>query len=148
MTLRDYRPADFATLCEIDRTCFPPGVAYPPQDLAYWLRQPGAFAMVAEDEQQGRVAGFVLARALPSHSGHIVTIDLLPEYRRGGLGTELMERAHARLKEMGAQRVRLETSVENAAAIAFFNRLGYQATRLIPRYYLNRINAWEMTREL
>ena len=148
MTLRDYRPADFATLCEIDRTCFPPGVAYPPQDLAYWLRQPGAFAMVAEDEQQGRVAGFVLARALATHGGHIVTIDLLPEYRRGGLGTELMERAHARLKEMGAQRVRLETSVENAAAIAFFNRLGYQATRLIPRYYLNRINAWEMTREL
>lgn len=148
MLLRDYRPDDFRALCEIDRICFPPGIAYPPQDLSHWLRQRGAFAMVAEDKTAPRVAGFVLARNLPGHRGHIVTIDLLPEYRRASIGTALMERAHQRLKETGATSVQLETSVENAPAIVFYHKLGYRAVERIPRYYLGRIDAWLMSKQL
>ncbi len=148
MLLRDYRPDDFHALCEIDRICFPPGIAYPPQDLSYWLRQGGAFAIVAEDETARRVGGFVLARNLPGDRGHIVTIDLLPEYRRAGVATDLMERAHQRLKERGATSVQLETSVENAPAIAFYRKLGYRAVERISRYYLGRIDAWLMSKEL
>jgi len=33
MILRDYRPEDFAHLCEIDRLCFPPGIAYTAEEM-------------------------------------------------------------------------------------------------------------------
>lgn len=148
MIFRDWRPTDFAELCEIDRLCFPPGIAYPPQDLAHWLRQRGSFVIVAEDEEKQKVAGFILARKQHGPGSHIVTIDILPEYRRAGLGTALMQQAQERLKQLQARRVRLETAVENAAAIAFYQRLGYQIVGRIPRYYLDRIDAWVMSKEL
>ena len=159
MNLRDYRPADFSTVCLIDRTCFPPGLAYPPQDLAYWMREPGAFVIVAldqndedRDEASARasasIAAFILARAIPGGEGHIVTIDVLPEYRRKGVATALMESAHARLREKGSREVYLETSVENSAGIAFYRKLGYRAVAQLPRYYLGRIDAWRMIKPL
>jgi len=148
MTLRDRRPSDFAELCEIDRLCFPPGIAYPPQDLAHWLRQRGAFVIVAEDEEKQKVAGFILARKQHGSSGHVITVDILPEYRRCGLGTALMERAHERLRHMEARRVRLEASVENPSAIAFYQKLGYQIVGRISRYYLDSIDAWVMSKDL
>jgi ribosomal-protein-alanine N-acetyltransferase len=148
MILRDRRPADFPELCEIDRICFPPGIAYPPQDLAHWLRQRGSFVVVAEDERKQKLAGFVLGRKQRGSSGHIITIDILPEYRRSGLGSLLMEQAHERLRRMEARRVRLETAVDNASAVAFYQKLGYQAVGRIPQYYLDKIDAWVMSKEL
>ncbi len=148
MIFRDYLPGDFGALCRIDQLCFPPGIAYPPQDLSYWIRQRGAFVVVAEDEAAGRIAGFTLARPERSDQGHIITLDVLPEYRRRGVGAGLMEQAHARLKRAGASSIHLETSVENAAGIAFYSKLGYQAAARLPRYYLDRIDAWLMIKQL
>ena len=148
MILRPCRPEDFPALWKIDQACFPPGIAYQLQDLLHWMRQPGAFAIVAEDERSGRIAGFTLARTVRHRQGHIVTIDVLPEYRRMGVATTLMELAHTRLKESGATTVELETSVENAAGIAFYHKLGYQTADRLRRYYLNRLDAWRMTKEL
>lgn len=147
MIYRDYRPGDFEALCEIDRQCFEAGVAYPPQDLSYWLELPGSFAIVAEDANTGKAGAFILARTARS-LGHIVTIDVLPAYRRAGVATELMQRAHVRLEEMGATRASLETAADNEPAIAFYQKLGYRVQRRLPRYYLDRIDAWVMTKDL
>ncbi len=147
MIYRDYRRADFRALCRIDRDCFPPGIAYPPQDLAYWMRMPGAFVIVAEDDERSAVAGFLLAQATRKNQGHIVTIDVLEEYRAAGVGTALLDRAHQRLKERGVDSVWLEVSVENQAAIRFYQKHGYRQLRRIPRYYLDRIDAWVMRRD-
>jgi ribosomal-protein-alanine N-acetyltransferase len=148
MILRDYRPEDFAAICEIDRLCFGPGICYAPEEVAGWLALPGTFAVVAEDEGEKRVAGFVLARKSHLRTAHVVTIDILPKYRGARLGRHLMEEAHRRLRGMGASRVRLEVSVENPGAVEFYGKLGYQTLGRIPRYYLDRIDAWRMAREL
>ncbi len=146
MELRDYQPEDFRAICEIDRICFPPGIAYSPAEIALSLQEPGTFAMVGEGD--GRIAGFLLACRERRDRGHIITIDVLPEFRQKGLGTVLMREAHRRLKEAGVQRVRLETSVENIPAIRFYEKLGYVTVRLVPRYYRNEIDAYVMGKEL
>ncbi len=81
--VREYAQADFAELCELDRLCFSEGIAYTPQEIALGLRQPGAFALVAEAQE--RLVAFILVsqrRAL----GHIITIDVRPEFRAIGIG--------------------------------------------------------------
>ncbi len=145
MLLRDFRPEDFPDLCRIDQACFEPGIAYPPQDLAWWLAR-GAFAIVAEDN--GQITGFILARKTRVAAAQIITIDILEPHRKRGVGTELMTAAEERLAALGAPRVRLEVSVENKAALSFYDRLGYRRTKRLPRYYLDRIDAWQMEKEL
>ena len=146
MKLRDYRPEDFRTICEIDRLCFPPGIAYSSADIACSLAEPGTFAVMGEEG--ARVAGFVLARRESRNRGHIITIDVLPEFRQKRLGTALMAEAHHRLEESGVKRVLLETSVENAPAIAFYKKMGYAMLRRLPRYYQNEIDAYLMGKDL
>ena len=146
MKVRDYLPEDFATLCEIDRRCFPPGIAYSPDDIEIVLLEPGAFVVVGEEA--GQIAGFILARRERAGRAHIITIDVLAEHRRSGLGTLLLDEAHRRLAAEGAQRVLLEVSVDNPAAIAFYQKHGYTTLRRLKKYYLDRDDAWQLQRLL
>ena len=143
--VREYRPGDFLQLCAIDRACFAEGIAYTPDEIALGLSQPGAFVLVAE--AQGQVAGFVLAYQR-RQVGHIVTIDILAEYRRQGMGLRLMQLAEERLAQQGATRMVLEVSVQNEGAIRFYEGLGYAARRLLPRYYRDGTDAYLMEKTL
>ncbi len=143
MTVRDYCPEDFDVICGIDRRCFPPGIAYSPEDIAMTLLQPGAFIIVGDAD--GKIAGFLLAAAERGNRAHIITIDVLGEYRRSGLGTMLLKAAHGRL---APRNVVLEVSVENAAAMAFYKRHGYEVVRRLKNYYLGREDAWQMQKKL
>ena len=153
--IRDFRKSDFRRLWEIDQACFVSGIAYSQEELAYYMTRRTAFTIVAESEAkthgESGIVGFLVAQCVRSRGeqvGHIVTIDILPDARRTGLGSDLMARAEARLAEAGCRRVSLEVAVDNAAAIAFYQRLGYSIARTIPRYYNRELDALEMEKEL
>jgi len=44
--------------------------------------------------------------------------------------------------------VRLETAVDNAAAIAFYERMGYKTVARLRDYYGAGLRAWEMEKVL
>jgi ribosomal-protein-alanine N-acetyltransferase len=148
--LRDYRPGDLRRLWEIDQQCFVRGVAYSRRELSGYIQDAGAFTLVAENEASGKAAvvGFLVAHVLPRGVGHIVTIDVLAEARRAGLGSRLMAECEARLRAAGCQAVYLETAVDNAAALRFYKRLHYTVLKTIPRYYLDSIDALLMGKKL
>jgi ribosomal-protein-alanine N-acetyltransferase len=77
-----------------------------------------------------------------------VTIDVVSEARRGGVGSLLMEEAEARLRALGCNSIYLETAVDNAAALRFYKRLGYSVLKTIPRYYLGSLDALLMGKPL
>jgi len=144
--IRDYQADDFDTLCDIDRRCFPPGIAYSPDDIAMSMLEPGTFIIIGEHDAGVAgfvIAGFILARRERSDRGHIITIDVLAEHRRSGLGSMLLEAAHAQL---AGRRVILEVAVDNASAIAFYKKHGYVTQRRMKKYYLDRDDAWQMVR--
>ena len=143
---REYRPGDFPTLCLLDQMCFPEGIAYTPEEIALGLAQPGAFVLVAEVENQ--VVAFLLAYQKKRPVGHIVTIDVHPDFRQRGIGDQLMELAEQRLRQGGAMRIVLEVSVENDPALQFYAKLGYLTRRLLPHYYRNESDAYLMEKRL
>jgi ribosomal protein S18 acetylase RimI-like enzyme len=53
-------------------------------------------------------------------------VDLLPEARRGGAGTALMQAWFERLRALGAAGCHLVTLHENRPAVAFFERMGFR----------------------
>ncbi|MBI3666281.1 MAG: GNAT family N-acetyltransferase [Acidobacteria bacterium] len=147
MTYRDYQPADFRRLCEIDRRCFPRGIAYTVTEMAAILRRHGRLAMVAENVR-GVVVGFVAAHVLGQGRGHLVTLDVLRGYRRQGIGRELLTRCEERLGAAGVRRIRLETAASNRAAHVLYISLGYTFVRMLPRYYPSGEDAWLMEKAL
>ncbi len=148
--LRDYRKRDFARLCEIDRLCYSEAIAYTPEEMALGLVQPGAFALVAEAGEQ--IIAFVLAyqkkRSQENSAGHIVTIDVVEEFRARGIGNRLMESAEQRLRQNGVRRIILEVGTENEPALRFYKRRGYAIKRLLRSYYADGSDAYLMEKAL
>src|SRR5271155_2481729 len=63
--LRPFEKADFDTLWRIDQACFDPQLAYSRPELAFYMRRPGSFTLVAEDlgsdHETGLILGFIVA---------------------------------------------------------------------------------------
>jgi len=152
-TLRDYRPSDFEALYELDQACYPRGIAYSRTMLRWYLSQHGSFCLVAEDAETEPasagliIAGFIVAQR-HGDAGYIVTIDVAKGHRRGGVGTALLEEAERRLVLAGARYIELQTATNNEAGIAFWQRHGYRSSGVTRGYYLGRIDAYEMFKEL
>jgi len=144
--IRDYRRQDFETLWQIDQACFARGISYSRRELAFYIARKLGFILVAE--LAGRILGFVVLDRDRQGQAHVITIDVLTEARRSGLGSRLMTAAEERLRALGCSAVFLETAVDNAAAIAFYKRHGYTVIQTIPRYYLDSIDALVLSKEL
>jgi ribosomal-protein-alanine N-acetyltransferase len=151
LRIRESRPQEFDELWRIDQQCFSSGIAYSRAELAEYMGIPDSFALAGEIEDgtgKFRVVGFVLATRDRRGGGHIITIDVLEEARRHGVGSQLLEAAEARLAEQGCTRVLLEVAVDNSAAIAFYKRHQYAVLKTLPRYYLGTLDALLMEKKL
>ncbi len=142
--IRDFKVEDFDALWRIDQTCFPPGIAYSKAELKSYIRHRNSFTLVAEDER--RVGGFLVGHK--GTTGHIITIDVVVEARRSGVGSLLLEAAEDKLRQGGSKAVGLETAVDNVAALAFYKRHGYSVTGTWPRYYSNGVDALILKKNL
>lgn len=148
-SLREFRAEDFEVLWSIDQQCFPPGIAYPRRELAAYIKRRESFTLVAErpaGKARG-VAGFIVAEASRRGVGHIITIDVLPDSRRGGLGSKLLAAAETRLR-VRCDTVVLETAVDNIPALAFYKRHDYSVVKVVPRYYSTGVDAFVLEKQL
>src|SRR5882762_3040138 len=147
--IRQFEKADFDTLWRIDQECFDPQLAYSRPEMAFYMRRPGSFTLVAEAEgvPGNGILGFIVAETRRK-SGHIITIDVVAEARRAGVGSVLLRTAEDQLLRAGVVAVALETPVNNAAAIRFYKQKGYFVEKTVAGYYSGQMDALVMTKEL
>ena len=92
---------------------------------------------VARDEQGAVIAmgsaQLVISTAEGASSAWIEDIVVHPDYRRRGIGKQLLEHLLAWAKTRGATRAQLVTDKDNAGAELFYNGLGWHATQLVVR---------------
>ncbi len=94
----------------------------------------GARTLLARKTPRGRAAGFVLGRIAAGES-EILTLAVLPKWRRQGAGRALIEGLIETLRRDGARRLFLEAAVSNAPALALYRLLGFVETGRRPGYY-------------
>jgi ribosomal protein S18 acetylase RimI-like enzyme len=141
VTLRSYEPHDFAALHRLDQSCFPAGISYSTTTLHYVLTISSADCIVAADGKQ--IAGFILTEENPPLA-HIITLDVAEAHRRHGVGSALLAESERNLGLRGVKSILLETAIENETAVAFWKRHGYRIEAMLKRYYLGRLDAYEM----
>ena len=142
---RQFEARDFGRLYKLDQECFPLGISYSKWSLHYYLSLPAADCLVAEEGKA--IAGFILAEENPP-LGHIITLDVAEGFRRRGVGTLLLREMEQHFAFKGVESVLLETSVENKSGIAFWERHGYRTEAVVKKYYLGKIDAYEMRKKL
>jgi [ribosomal protein S18]-alanine N-acetyltransferase len=145
VTLRDYQPHDFAAVFRLDQSCFPAGIAYSKTMLKYFLCLSSADCVVATEGD--RITGFILTEENPPLA-HVITHDVAEAHRRTGIGSLLLAENEKNLRLRGVRTVLLETATENEAAVAFWQRHGYRIEAVLKRYYLGRLDAYEMRKIL
>jgi ribosomal-protein-alanine N-acetyltransferase len=151
--LRKFNMGDLQSVMQINRVCLPENYS----DFFFvdlYRRYPETF-IVAED---GQVVGYIMCRIEIGLSnlgfsglvkkGHIVSVAVMPEHRRKGIGKAIVTQAMQAMKAYNAKQCYLEVRMTNDAAIGLYRKLGFEVTRTIHGYYADGEDAYVMARGL
>lgn len=138
---------DFEQIYEIEQACF--AEPYTREQLMYeFSENPLNKILVAYDEN--KIVGFV-DYMITFNSATISQIAVLPNYRKKGLGSKLLEEMEKSFpKEIDdvVETITLEVRESSINAISFYKKNGYENVVIKKHYYKNGENAVYMIKRL
>lgn len=152
--LRKFNTNDLERITYINRTCLPENYSdYFFVDLH--RRFPETFIVA---EENGEVVGYIMCRIETGLSssifrglikkGHIVSVAVMQEYRRKGIGEALVAKAMENMRLYKAKHCFLEVRVANTAAVDLYKKLGFEVSRTVRGYYADGEGAYVMETKL
>ena len=121
-------------LYHIELQCFNEE-AFSKHQISYLLTDYNTIGLLAKSNAD--IAGFIIAQmeSEDKEFGHIVTLNIAPNFRHKGIATKLLLDIEGFLKQRGITECRLEVREDNNAAIKLYHKLGYQTMGKLERYY-------------
>jgi ribosomal-protein-alanine N-acetyltransferase len=149
-SLRPFNTKDLESVIEINRRCLPENYA------SFFFMDtfqncPSAFRVAQVGTQ---IVGYIMCRIEHGFSdirrlkfvrkGHIISVAVMPEYRRAGIASELVKQALEALQEMKADECYLEVRATNETAIKLYEKLAFSLARRVSHYYADGAEALVM----
>jgi [ribosomal protein S18]-alanine N-acetyltransferase len=132
--IRDATLRDLQRIVEIERLAFPT-----PWSLGSFKRElslPFSRLLVAVPaEDEGKPPLGFLCRWLVADECHVLNIAVHPDFRRSGIGTELLLTAISEAKEKHAGVITLEVRRNNLPARQLYRKFEFSERRLRRHYY-------------
>jgi [ribosomal protein S18]-alanine N-acetyltransferase len=100
--------------------------------IAGLLAMPGSFGLLAVADAQP--VGLAIALATGAEA-EILTLGVLPRFRRRGIGRSLLAAVADRVVRAGGKRLLLEVAADNVAAQALYRAAGFLEVGRRPGYY-------------
>lgn len=153
--VREAMEEDLLAVMNINRVCLPENYTFGFfENILH--SYPKSFLV---SEVNGRITGYIMCRIERilskfqrfkiSKAGHVISIAVLPEYRRMGIATSLLKNAMKIVREVyDCSEIFLEVRVSNTPAINLYEKLGFIKVERIKRYYMDGEDAYLMAREL
>lgn len=130
-------------IADIEQQCF--SAPWSLKSITSELTNPLSLWVVAEDA--GRVAGYVGSQSVMGEAD-MMNIAVLPEYRRHGIGYQLVNELVDKLRKNGVYCLSLEVRSSNVSAINLYDKLGFTKVGCRPGYYSNpKEDAWILRKE-
>jgi ribosomal-protein-alanine N-acetyltransferase len=153
--VREFNLKDLEHVMQINAACLPENYSsYFYRDL--YQRYPETFRVA---EVEGTVQGYIMCRIergwskigklTPARLCHIVSIAVMENYRRRGIGRKLIVEAMRKGRDVyGASEGYLEVRISNDAAIGLYDVLGFKKVKRNYGYYMDGEDAWVMAATL
>lgn len=132
MKVRKFVPTDLKRVYEIESMSFDQTYGI---NMFQQLYDMGVGFLVAEKDNY--VIGYVMFWIKYEYQGHIISIAVDKNYRREGVGTELLVKAIAILSMLKIDAIYLEVRQENVNAVKFYEKFNFIEDRVVPGYYEN-----------
>jgi ribosomal-protein-alanine N-acetyltransferase len=129
--IRRMRLEDVPAVHEIDVLSF--SLPWPERSFRYEVTEnPVSRGWVAD--MDGRIAAMLVLWFIIDEA-HIATIAVHPDFRRQGIGEQILLTALRAAREEGARRAFLEVRAGNAAAQVMYRKYGFEVVGVRPKYY-------------
>jgi [ribosomal protein S18]-alanine N-acetyltransferase len=102
------------------------------EDFTRCLRQRNCIPMVAEHSE--RIVGYMIYE-LHRNRFHILNFAVHPDFRRRGVGEQLVRKLTNKLAPQRRTRIMLEVRESNLSAQLFFRQLGFRAISVLREFY-------------
>jgi ribosomal-protein-alanine N-acetyltransferase len=139
---------------EINRICLPENYT----DSFFvdlYKRFPETFKVA---EENGEIVGYIMCRievglsnlslGVVIKKGHVVSVAVVHDHRRKGIGEALVTSAMEAMKLYKAKQCFLEVRVTNDPAVSLYKKLGFEVARTVNGYYADGEAAYMMTKKL
>ncbi len=132
MEIRRMHPIDVPAIAELEKICFCD--PWSEKSIASELDNPLSCWLVAAEGDA--LAGYVGSQTVLD-GADMMNLAVAPEFRRQGIGEELIHELVACLRQKGAVSLALEVRASNAPAIALYEKMGFVPVGRRPNYYRN-----------
>ena len=89
------------------------------------------------ESNQGEIIGYGIGAIEQEHpdTGWILSMGVLPTWKKQGVGTAIMHSLLSALEKLGVKRIKLSTSETNIAAFNLYSKLGFSTERHAADYF-------------
>ena len=130
--IRRGKVGDAPRLAEVERQCF--GDPWAESSFREALESPWTFGLIVDHVELP--VGYLVGRDVAG-SGEILNLAVAPEFRRRGIGGELLEEGLAAFRDRHANEVFLEVRESNHSAQALYLARGFRPVGQRAAYYRN-----------
>lgn len=131
MNIRPWKFEDILRISEMEQECFPQE-PWSYKMLVSSFQTESFFGLVAEDG--GEIAGYG-GITVAADSADVDNIAVTEQYRRGGVGTAILNGLCNFAASKGAKEIFLEVRVSNSAAMSMYLKCGFKGAYARTRYY-------------
>ena len=132
IAIREMRIDDVPAVVEIDQMSF--SLPWPEGSFRYEVGQNKAARCLVAETGDKRLAAMVVSWVIVDEL-HIATLATHSDFRRQGIGSQLLASALADGRERGARRAMLEVRESNEAAQAMYRQFGFEVSGRRASYY-------------
>jgi ribosomal-protein-alanine N-acetyltransferase len=136
MRFRSYTPADIEAMYLLDLACFTAPYQFDREMMREVAEAANAIVVIIDDDNA--MLGFVIVHIQGmkrNRHAYIVTIDVAQSARRQGVGARLLQQVEAQAVASGLPKIGLHVAIDNAPAIAFYQRQGYEQVGVERNFY-------------
>jgi ribosomal-protein-alanine N-acetyltransferase len=132
VTLRKMTIEDVSAVAQLDRMSF--SLSWPEHAFAYEVKDNSAARCFVAETEEKQIIGMVVSWVILDEL-HIATIAVHPDYRRQGIGEQILIEALRDGREAGTLHALLEVRAGNAAAQNLYRKFGFKEVGRRPKYY-------------